>query len=328
MTDNSKTPNEPQIATNVLPFSTSQNAFDGSAAINIVAEAGLDGLPAAYHLREDGVHEMRSSGEGDDIPVHICSPIFVRGLCSRTDGSCWGRVVDIQDPNGTMHRHIIDEGALSGGPAVLLRPLRALGLSAEPVDKAAQSVVKLLQSWRPAARFTRADVLGWTDNNFKAFTLGTGEVIGDARVVFQHQIGDVGDAMRARGSLEEWRQAIAAACAGNPLMVLAVSQAFTGPLLWPLAMDGGGFHLRGASSRGKSTLLGVAASVWGAPSFMQSWRATDNGIESIASACSSTLLVLDELYQVSPKSAGEIVYMLVLCHSQVPMRKGSRWPAL
>ncbi len=93
-------------------------------------------------------------------------------------------------------------------------------------------------------------------------------------------------------------------------MILCVSHAFTGPLLWPLAMDGGGFHLRGASSRGKSTLLGVAASVWGGPSFVQSWRGTDNGIEGVASAFSSTLLVLDELYQVSPQVAGDVVYML------------------
>ena len=93
-------------------------------------------------------------------------------------------------------------------------------------------------------------------------------------------------------------------------MILALSQAFVGPLLGPLEMDGGGFHFLGTSSRGKSTLLGLAASVWGAPQFVQSWRATDNALEDIASTCSSALLALDEMHQVSPKLAGDIVYML------------------
>ncbi len=93
-------------------------------------------------------------------------------------------------------------------------------------------------------------------------------------------------------------------------MILALSHAFSGPLLSMLDRDGGGFHLRGVSSRGKSTLLGVAASVWGAPAFVQSWRGTDNGIEGITATCNDSLLVLDELHQVDPRVAGATVYML------------------
>jgi putative DNA primase/helicase len=93
-------------------------------------------------------------------------------------------------------------------------------------------------------------------------------------------------------------------------MILALSHAFTGPLLSVLDRDGGGFHLRGASSSGKTKILRAATSVWGGPSFMQSWRSTDNGLEGVAAACSHSLLVLDELHQVDPKVAGEVTYML------------------
>jgi putative DNA primase/helicase len=76
-------------------------------------------------------------------------------------------------------------------------------------------------------------------------------------------------------------------------MILALSHAFTGPLLSVLDRDGVGFHLRGAFSSGKTKILRAATSVWGAPSFMQSWRSTDNGLESVAAACSHSLLALD-----------------------------------
>ncbi|WP_332460270.1 DUF927 domain-containing protein [Pseudophaeobacter flagellatus] len=108
------------------------------------------------------------------------------------------------------------------------------------------------------------------------------------------------------------------------MMILALSHAFTGPLLSVLGRDGGGFHLRGVSSRGKSMLLGVAASVWGAPSFVQSWRGTDNGIEGIAAACNDSLLVLDELHQVEPRVAGEIVYMLANGRGKTRMNSNGR----
>lgn len=108
------------------------------------------------------------------------------------------------------------------------------------------------------------------------------------------------------------------------MMILTLSHAFTGPLLSVLGRDGGGFHLRGVSSRGKSTLLGVAASVWGASSFVQSWRSTDNGIEGIAAACNDSLLVLDELHQVEPRVAGEIVYMLANGRGKMRMKTNGK----
>jgi uncharacterized protein (DUF927 family) len=75
-------------------------------------------------------------------------------------------------------------------------------------------------------------------------------------------------------------------------------------------MDGGGMHLRGASSRGKSTVQRVAVSVWGSPRFLHSWRATANGLEGVAAACNASLLALDEIGEVSGREAGAAAYML------------------
>ena len=75
-------------------------------------------------------------------------------------------------------------------------------------------------------------------------------------------------------------------------------------------MESGGFHLRGDSSSGKTTALKLAASVYGGASYLQRWRTTDNALEAIAAQHSDCLLILDELAQVDPKTAGECAYML------------------
>jgi putative DNA primase/helicase len=49
--------------------------------------------------------------------------------------------------------------------------------------------------------------------------------------------------------------------------------------------------------------------LWG-PSYVNRWRATSNGLESLAALHNDTLLILDELAQVDPREAGEIAYML------------------
>ncbi len=91
---------------------------------------------------------------------------------------------------------------------------------------------------------------------------------------------------------------------------MSVSLALSGPLLEMLKQDGGGIHLRGESSRGKSTILKAAASVWGSPEFVQSWRATSNGLEGVAVVSNSSLIALDEMSEVDAKEAGRVVYML------------------
>jgi putative DNA primase/helicase len=63
-------------------------------------------------------------------------------------------------------------------------------------------------------------------------------------------------------------------------------------------------------STGKTTALAAAASLFGGPSYVNRWRATSNGLESLAALHNDTLLILDELAQVDPREAGEIAYML------------------
>ena len=103
---------------------------------------------------------------------------------------------------------------------------------------------------------------------------------------------------------------MAAPCAGNSRLVFALCCAFGGPLMGPLVVQTGGFHLVGDSSLGKTTALLMAASVWGPPNFKKQWRQTDNALEGTAAQHSDSLLILDEIGQAEGRIVGECAYML------------------
>ena len=102
--------------------------------------------------------------------------------------------------------------------------------------------------------------------------------------------------------------------AGNSRLVFALSVAFAGPIADLLNDEGGGVHLVGGSSLGKSTAIVVAGSVYGGGGrigFAQTWRNTGNGLESVAKAHSGTLLALDEIGELDAREAGSTAYLLV-----------------
>jgi putative DNA primase/helicase len=266
--------------------------------------------PRGFQIRPRGIfREVKADGKEDW--VWLCSPLRVLALPRDRSGTGWGRLVEITDPDGALHRWAIPARMFAGDGAELRSGLLDMGLNLAPGRQARDALSELLLRWQPPARAYTADRLGWPDEACGAFVLGDGRVLGAGDVVYQHESTPAAAAeMRPAGTLEGWRDTVAAACEGNPLMVAAVSLAFSGPLLEPLAMDGGGLHLRGASSRGKSTVQRVAVSVWGSPRFLHSWRATANGLEGIAAACNASLLALDEMGEVSGREAGAAAYML------------------
>jgi len=103
---------------------------------------------------------------------------------------------------------------------------------------------------------------------------------------------------------------IARQAAGNPVLLLALSAGFAGPLLAPCNAEGGGVHLVGDSSTGKTTAIEAACSIWGGPNYRRGWRTTANGMEGAAALFTDGLLALDEISESDPREVGAIVYAL------------------
>lgn len=191
-----------------------------------------------------------------------------------------------------------------------------LRLGFEPVSAAGRKwrdwLFEYLISADPDERARCVQSIGWHGT---AYVLPD-EIIGagsDADRVILQTVAPLDHAFHTAGTLEDWQTNVAAPSLGNSRLVIAIAAAFAAPLLAVTGEDGGGFHLRGGSSMGKSTALYAAGSVWGGGGvggYVKNWRATDNALESISAMHDDAQLCLDELSQVDPKAAGAAAYML------------------
>lgn len=115
----------------------------------------------------------------------------------------------------------------------------------------------------------------------------------------------------SRGTLQEWQSGVGAPARGHALPILAISAAFAGPLLHLAAQEGGGLNFFGPSSKGKTTVLQLAASVWGrgaSPGYVRAWRSTANGLEAASASATDTVLILDELGVIEARDAAAAIY--------------------
>ncbi|HQU69095.1 MAG TPA: DUF927 domain-containing protein [Albidovulum sp.] len=270
---------------------------------------GADGIPAGFEIRPDGIYEASEREETDAL--RLCSRLTVTAAFEDPAGRNRGRVIEFEDDRGRRHTVSIFSRELEADLRKVRRDLADRGFWLRHGPKAHDAVLRLLRDWKVRLTLTATDRFGWTDRSCRSFVLSEGCILGDGRVHFTGETGlDPSADGLSSGTLATWRDEVAALCAGNPLLIIAVSLAFAAPLVELLNEDGGGLHLRGASSRGKSSVLKAAASVWGHPDRAGSWRATANALEGAALGANSMLLALDEIGEIAGSEIFKAVYLL------------------
>lgn len=240
----------------------------------------------------------------------VCSPLHVDAVTFDAHGGNFGRLLRLRNTLGKWVLWSMPMEMLRSDGSDLRGMLLSMGVHLDPSRAGPRMLATYLQSQVPQRRMEAVMQTGWAGSEFKAYALPD-TVIGPhaTRFTFQSD-AKATDEYTQRGTLEGWQQSISALAIGNPMLVLALSTAFSGPLLARLGMDSGGLHLIGDSSTGKTTALQAAASVWGGDSFRRSWRTTANGLEGTATLFNDGLLALDEISECDPRDVGEVVYML------------------
>ena len=261
-----------------------------------------------FSVTDDGVFYAGVDKDGEPTKAEwLCSRLDVLALTRDQDGGGWGYLLRFSDPLHHVKTWAMPARMLSGDGAEYRAYLMGQGLRIGTSPRARNLLTQYIQTRQPEDFTTCTDRIGW---HGLAFVLPR-ETIGDEaeRIVFQSDQA-MENTFTVKGTADLWRDRVGALCAGNSRLVFAVACAFAGPLLRPAGVESGGFHFRGGSSSGKTTALKVAASVNGGRNYLQRWRTTDNALEAIAAQHCDSLLVLDELAQVDPKTAGECAYML------------------
>ncbi len=255
----------------------------------------------------------RSAGDDDsdddkaDRPITdewIATPVTVAARTTNSDDGSEGRFLRLFTDNGPKE-WIIPMEVFGGSGEDARRTLFGMGVIIA-LKKRGQFMEYLLDQ-RPAEVFATTCRPGWHESG--AFVL-PGRTIGSDKVRYQASAKGQ-NLFSVRGSLDGWKAEVAAKCEGNPILTLAIGCALAGPLLSLVGVLGGGVHLVGDSSSGKSLAQLIGSSVWGDPGiFAASWDMTKGGLEIEASSRNDTMLPLDEIKRADPKRVQEMAYSL------------------
>ncbi|AGP47397.1 hypothetical protein SOD10_38130 [Serratia plymuthica] len=271
-----------------------------------------EGLPRGFRLEVDALwfdkEKQNRDGETEIIPIRVCSPLRVMAITNDTNGGSFGRLLEWETTTGVKRQWAMPMEMLSSSGDELRRVLLCNGLTYIGTGQTQRSLLlDYIALSKPARTVVCVDRTGWHEHTY---VLPDTVIGADADgVILQTSSYQTQDFKQA-GDLDEWKQHIGALCAGNSRLAFAVSCALAAPLLRLVGMDGGGYHLKGESTDGKTTVMKVATSVCGGPDYWHTWRATGNALEGTASRRNDALLPLDELREVEGREAGQIAYML------------------
>ena len=303
----------------------------GVDAVREAVEAArtANGMPDGFFIseagRKAGLYKINAEGE----PVYLGPPLFVRGLTRDSDGNNWGRLLEWHDKDGRLRRWAMPDAMLYRQGGEWFSELAAAGWSGVPSMRV--RIAAYLSSVSHERRFRCVERVGWFRDAFVLPDGATGRSGGE-ELLFQSATVTT-DLYGTAGTLDGWKEA-AALSVGNSRLTFALCLAFAGPLLRLTGTEGGGFSLEGDSSCGKTTALQLAASVWGGPAHVRTWRATDNGLEGVAALHNDGLLILDEIGQVGGRVLSEAAYMLAngsgktRAGKENPLRRSLTWRLL
>lgn len=241
---------------------------------------------------------VRNKGDKQkEYEARVCSPIIICGEGhNEADGGACLQIL-VKSTKGTWIEVFARRADLTSGGLIQSR-LQDAGL--RPGDWAA--LLHILQNVDPPRKFKRLEHAGW---NGGTYALPSGEVIpeDDSAIatftpVPNFEIG--GSKLQADRLL--------ATMEGNSRLVFATAAALAAPLLAPYGPEAepGGFHFYGCSSRGKTTVLSAAASVWGRGAekkdngIVESWNTTAFAAEMTASQHSDCAMFFDEVRAADP----------------------------
>lgn len=276
-------------------------------------------LPAGFDVGSDGLFFIDDKGK--DIKISN-QPLIIDGFTKTASGTNWMVIVIFITLDGKVKNLSIGLDEILERNTI--NKLRSEGYHIDyGKEKLFLAYISEMIALNRVQRSTTYSNTGWFQDDQQLF--GTpSEVIGkdiDENYVYvpdNHSINQA-ERMKPKGTLKAWKANIFNLCQGNKYLLFAIFVSFSSVLLRILKTETGGFHFFGPSSRGKTTLLQVVASVWGygaspanatSSSFIQTWRTTSNALEAIAASYNDLSLPLDELGQCNEHNFHSVIYDL------------------
>ncbi|MFF1417446.1 DUF927 domain-containing protein [Streptomyces sp. NPDC058280] len=274
--------------------------------------------PFGYRVTGFGIEALSQSGESWTRVTF--APLVVTATFEDPEGNQYVELSWIDKSLGHARRisRIVNRETAKRGRK-LIETLGSAGLPA--VEGDARAVEKWLAEFEsanvhriPSEQLARW--LGWQDDGTFVSSPEDGIKVDTA---FEEQRGPA-KAHSTKGTLEAWKETVAGLTA-FPVPRVAVAAALAAPLLRPLGLNSFTLDISSRSTKGKTTALQVALSVWADPSehasAMSNWRTTLYAIEKRLNLVRGILTVFDETMAVTDDSLiDEVLYQLPMNHGK------------
>lgn len=264
-----------------------------------------------FYIEENGIFFRELDENNNPTQRFISSPVLV--IAKTRDGTSndWGRLFQWKDDDNVEHTQALSMELFQTDGADLRRVLANQGVRIASSRKARELFSSYLSNYPVNKSALCVDRVGWHDDVFVLPHKQIGQAKNGDLIVYQSHTA-IDNRYKDKGDLSHWISQVSQPVENHSLLVFSLCTAFAGQLLDPLKQQGGGFHFKGGSSKGKTTAINLACSVWGNPKdFYRTWRATGNALEHTAYMHNDSFLALDEIGEIAnPKEIGNIVYML------------------
>lgn len=295
--------------------SGSSEGFDYAGVFGLSASVRT---PYGYRVTNRGVEVLSTNGENWQRVTF--APLVITATFEDPEGDQYVELSWIDRSLGRPRRisRIVSRETAKRGRK-LIETLGAAGLPA--VEGDARAVEKWLAEFEagnvgriPSEQLARW--LGWQDDG--TFVCSPEDGI-KVDVPFEEQRGPA-RAHARKGTLDGWRDTIAQ-LTGYPVPRVAVAAALAAPLLKPLGLNSFTLDISSRSTKGKTTALQCALSVWADPSehasAMSNWRTTLYAIEKRLNLVRGIVTVFDETMAVTDDTLiDEVLYQLPMNHGK------------
>ena len=273
-------------------------------------------LPPRFEVRRDRSlwvepGDARPDGDHKEIMRSVLLPVRI---LRQFDGE-EQRIEIAWYAGGDWHTSIVDRRACKDARRVLAEMPPDTAITS---NNAALVVLWLDEYMRHNEERLRTALFtsefGWQANE-RCFVLDV-PIGGDGALVADTE-GDRGELLRAltpKGTFAAHLEALRAAFDEEPIAAISILCALSAPLLRKLGAPNFGLNLYGDSSRGKTSILKVAASTFGDPSSEQwigSWNATAVAMELRAATLTDLPLPFDEVGAGDMRTVERAIYMLI-----------------
>lgn len=275
-------------------------------------------LPEVFQLTEDGLIKAEIDPRSGDVShVFAGSPMAVLGRTRLAGGRAgWGYQIAVRTPVGEWVCKTVTGRLLAGDGREMREILADEGFVVPQQLSGRRALGEYIAYAKDCPIIEVADRPGW---HGPSYALPDGVLSpASCETPVSIDMGGRPHFLSVAGTFEAWKE-MAELAAQSSRMTFVICVALAAPLLRLLDMKGGGFHLFGNGTRGKTSAQIVAGSVWGGggdDGFVRSWRTTDNGAEALIADHNDLLLPLDEMTLATPELVFSVIYMLVNGHSK------------